>query len=80
MGLVDQVTTSNKLMDATFSVASEILKGSDVALEMTKQMTNQELISQIQQYSISAAENFAYLASTEDWKKRISEFMNTKRG
>ncbi len=78
MGLVNQITKKEVLLDEAYKVAVDILKGSDTALAMTKRMTNQDLLSQIQQYSVSAAENFAYLAFTEDWKQRISAFMSNK--
>ncbi len=75
IGLVNAITSRESLMDEAKRIAEEILKGSDLALEMTKQMTNQELLSQLQQYSVSAAENFAYLAFTDEWQKRIRDFM-----
>jgi len=78
MGLVNQITHPEALLDEAYKVAEEILRGSDTALAMTKHLTNQELLSQIQQYSVSAVENFAYLAFTDDWKQRISTFMNSK--
>ena len=78
IGLVNEAVAAEQLLPRAYAVAEEILKGSDLALEMTKQMTNRELLVQMEQYSVSAAENFAYLAFTEDWKNRIRAFMNTK--
>jgi len=75
VGLVNKITSRETLMDEAKNIAAEILKGSDLALEMTKQVTNQELLSQLQQYSVSAAENFAYLAFTDEWQTRMRNFL-----
>ncbi len=76
IGLVNESVPAEQLLPRAFAIAAEILKGSDLALEMTKQMINRELLSQMEQYSVSAAENFAYLAFTEDWKQRIRSFIS----
>ena len=76
IGLVNETAPAEQLLPRAFAIAGEILKGSDLALEMTKQMINRELLSQMEQYSVSAAENFAYLAFTEDWKQRIRSFIS----
>jgi len=78
IGLVNEITSNEKLIPRAFEIAEEILKGSDLALEMTKQITNQDLLIQMEKYSVSAAENFAYLAFTDDWKNRIQTFMKKK--
>ncbi len=75
MGLVNETLPAEQLLPRAYAIAEEILKGSDLALEMTKQMTNQSLLVQMEKYSISAGENFAYLAFTEDWKNRIRSFI-----
>ena len=80
LGLVNKVVQAEDLTDTALSVAHEILRGSDQALMLTKQMTNQELLQQMQAYSVSAAENFAYLAFTRDWKQRIQSFLKQKAG
>lgn len=76
IGLVNEVLSREKLLPRAFEIAEEILKGSDLALEMTKQITNRDLLIQMEKYSVSAAENFAYLAFTDDWKQRIRTFIN----
>ncbi len=76
IGLVNEITSNEKLIPRAFEIAEEILKGSDLALEMTKRLTNQDLLVQMEKYSVSAAENFAYLAFTDDWKNRIQAFMD----
>jgi enoyl-CoA hydratase len=78
-GLVNEVVSKDSLLTRAYEIAKEILKGSDLALEMTKQLTNQELLVQMEQYSLSAAENFAYLAFTEEWKQRIQAFMKKQK-
>jgi len=79
MGLVNEALPAEQLLQRAYAIAEEILKGSDLALEMTKQMTNQALLVQMQQYSLSTAENFAYLAFTDDWKTRIRNFMKSRQ-
>ncbi|MGD9898876.1 MAG: enoyl-CoA hydratase/isomerase family protein [Calditrichaceae bacterium] len=79
MGLVDILTTPDQLLEKSVQTAEDILKGSDLALEMTKRVTNQQLLVDIEKYSVSAAENFAYLASTKEWKTRMKEFFDNKK-
>jgi enoyl-CoA hydratase/carnithine racemase len=55
--------------------SANILKNSDTAIKMTKRITNQQLIVEIEKYNLTGAENFAYLAATEEWQKRIRDFL-----
>ena len=80
IGLVNEILPKSGLLTRAYEIAGEILKGSDLALEMTKQVTNQDLLVQMEKYSVSAAENFAYLAFTDDWKNRIQAFMENSSG
>lgn len=78
MGLVNHITSEKDLMPKAYEIAAEILKAPDLALSMSKQIINQELLVQLQQYSVSAAENFAYLAVTDEWKNRMRNFKQNK--
>jgi len=55
--------------------SASILKNSDTAIKMTKRITNQQLIVEIEKYNLTGAENFAYLAATKEWQKRIRDFI-----
>ncbi len=79
IGLVHFIVSRDNLMAEAKNITADILKGSDTALEMTKLMVNQELLSQMQQYSATAAENFAYLAFTDEWRNRIRAFLNNNK-
>ncbi len=78
IGLVNEIVPWENLLSRSREIADEILKGSDLALEMTKKMTNQELLVKIEQYSLTAAENFAFLAFSDEWKTRILNFISGK--
>ena len=81
IGLVNEIVPKNQLMDRAFEIAESMLSGSNQALEMTKQLVNQELLVQIKQYALASSENFAYLAFSREWKERIRTFLeNTNSG
>jgi len=69
--LVNFVTGAGQILNKARELAAEILKGTDLALEFTKQVVNQPLLKEIQSSKLHAAENFAWLAMTRDWKERM---------
>ncbi len=75
MGLVNKVCDKENLLDEAFNYAYNILKGSDEALRLTKEMTNQQLTVETTQYTVNFAESFAYLAFSDDWQNRINSFL-----
>jgi len=79
IGLVQSVVAPEKLLEKSQSVLDEILLGGDDALYATKLILNQKLRAEIQQYAALSPDNFAYLSATDDWKQRISEFVNKKK-
>ncbi len=78
IGLVNEIEPKEQLMQRALQIAEEVLNASDQALMMTKQLVNQELLVQIQQYALASSENFAYLAFTKDWQNRIRSFLKNK--
>lgn len=78
LGLVNEVWPAEKLLERAFEIARSVLNASDQALMMTKQLVNQELLVQIQQYALASSENFAYLAFTKEWQERIKAFLENK--
>ncbi len=78
MGLVNEVWPREKIFNRALEIGEAVLSASDEALMMTKQLVNQELLVQIQQYALASAENFAYLAFTDEWQQRIGDFLKGK--
>jgi len=74
MGLVNQVVTPNSLMDTALQVARQMLEGTDTALSYTKRTINNLLSQNIESQKLYAADNFAYLSQTSEWKERIMNF------
>ncbi len=72
-GLVNALAEDSQVLPKALELAAEILKGTDLALEFTKQVVNQTLIKEIQASKLHAAENFAWLAMTSDWKERMQK-------
>lgn len=72
--LINRLVSAQELEICVEESVEQILRGSDLALEMTRRITNQQLIVDIEQFNLTAAEHFAYLATTKEWKKRISSF------
>lgn len=75
LGLVEQVVPFEALDTTGLAIAEEMLKGADEALSMSKQMINATLIRDIENFSLTAADNFAYLSQTREWKSRMAAFL-----
>lgn len=73
--LVNRLINASEKEKELKQETNNILKNSDTALKMTKRITNQQLIVEIEKYNLTGSENFAYLAATEEWQKRISRFI-----
>ena len=76
--LVNRLIKSEDIEEVLTIETGQILKSSDTALQMTRRITNQQLLVEIEKYNLTGAENFAFLASTEEWQKRISGFFKGK--
>lgn len=72
--LVNRLINSSEKEKVIEHESKNILKNSDTAIKMMRRITNQQLIVEIEKYNLTGAENFAYLAATEEWQKRISQF------
>ncbi len=75
IGLVNKVVSKEHLLTETMNYANDILSGSDEALRLTKELTNQQLLVEISQYTLNFQESFAYLAYTDEWQNRIKKFL-----
>lgn len=73
LGLGEFLEDSDKLMDRGMEIAEEILKGSDFALSMQKDIANALWKNIVGLMTYQSAENFAFLTTTPDWKQRIEE-------
>jgi len=74
MGLVQQVVKPNHLMEEAYKLAETIIEGSIDAVFYTKKTLNSLLAENIESRKLYAANNFAYLSQTQEWKKRIQSF------
>jgi len=72
--LVNRLVNSKTKDTIIDNESNNILKNSDTAIKMTRRITNQQLIVEIEKYNLTGSENFAYLAATEEWQKRIAQF------
>lgn len=78
-GLVHYVVKDRKALFAKADeIAEQILQGAPRALSMTKAAVNHHVNERIRRSSLYSPDNFAYLASTDDWNRRISAFLNRK--
>lgn len=76
--LVNRLIKSAEVDQVVDHETEQILKSSDTALQMTRRITNQQLLVEIEKYNLTGAENFAFLASTKEWQKRIAGFFKAK--
>jgi len=74
IGLVNKIVPLNNLMEEAYSVAQTIIEGSNEAMFYTKKTLNSLLTTDIESQKLYAADNFAYLSQTKEWKKRINNF------
>jgi enoyl-CoA hydratase/carnithine racemase len=76
--LVNRLIKTSEIDRILEHETAQILKSSDTALQMTRRITNQQLLVEIEKYNLTGAENFAFLASTKEWQKRIADFFRAK--
>jgi len=74
MGLVHQIVKPENLMKEAYQLAETIIEGSIDAIFYTKKTLNSLLAENIESRKLYAANNFAYLSQTQEWKKRIQSF------
>ncbi len=78
MGLINQIVKAPDLMKETYKLAENIIEGSTDAISYTKKTLNSLLSVHIQSQKLYAADNFAYLSQTKEWKNRIGAFGKKK--
>lgn len=74
IGLVNKVVKKEELMKEAFAIAEQMLESSDMALFYTKKTINSLLSVDIESQKLYAADNFAFLSQTKEWKNRINNF------
>ncbi len=77
--LVNRLIKSTEIENCLNKEVADILKSSGTSLQMTRRITNQQLLVEIEKYNLTGAENFAFLASTEEWQTRIASFFNKNK-
>lgn len=79
LGMVNRVFPKETIWEETFKLANTILEGNDIALFYTKRTINHTLLKEVEAQKLYAADNFAFLSQTKEWKKRIQNFTNKKK-
>jgi enoyl-CoA hydratase len=74
LGLINKVVKKEDLMKEAFVIAEQIMESTDMALLYTKKTINSLLATNIQSQKLYAADNFAFLSQTKEWKERINNF------
>ena len=78
LNLVNKVVPQEDVMAESIKVAEMMLEGTDMALFYTKRTLNTMLAKDIETQKLYAADNFAFLSQTEEWKERILNFGKKK--
>lgn len=78
INLVNTVVPHKQVIDESIKVAKLMLEGSDMALFYTKKTINSLLARELESKSLYAADNFAFLSQTKEWKERITNFGKKK--
>ncbi len=79
MGLVDYVVNRENLDSFLMELAGKIMEGSSEALQLTKRTVNFSHQILLEQAKLYAADNFAYLSQTPEWKSRMKNFIQNKK-
>lgn len=74
MNLVNKVVPHDKVMEESIKVAETMLEGTDMALFYSKKTLNSLLSKDIEAQKLYAADNFAFLSQTAEWKERMMNF------
>jgi len=74
LNLVNKVVAHKDVLKESIKVAEMMLEGSDMALFYTKKTINSLLSKDIESQKLYAADNFAFLSQTQEWKQRINNF------
>ncbi len=74
IGLVNRIVPLNSIIDEAYKIAETIIEGSNEAMFYTKKTLNSMLATDIESQKLYAADNFAYLSQTKEWKQRINNF------
>lgn len=74
LGLVNKIVKKEDLMKEALLVAEQMLEATDNALVYTKNTINNLLAIDIESQKLYAADNFAFLSQTKEWKDRINNF------
>ncbi len=78
-GLVNYIYPPQEIKEQTLLLSEKILEGGHLALNYTKRTVNYSLQKEIESAKIYAADNFAFLSQTVEWKKRINAFAQRKK-
>lgn len=78
IGLVNKVVAHEDVIEEAVKVAKMMLQGSDMALFYTKRTLNSILSKEIEAQKLYAADNFAFLSQTKEWKERMANFGKNK--
>ncbi len=79
MGLVSYVAPGKELMELANQIALQIMEAPSMALDYTKKTVGYFTRLEIEAAKLYAADNFAFLSQTEDWKERMNAFANRNK-
>lgn len=81
IGLIDMISTADRLLDDCKELARKIMKNSQIAVGYAKRLINQSYyISSFEEALALEREAFARCCESEEKKERIAEFLEKRRG
>ncbi len=78
LGLVNRLAGAGDAESILEETMAAMLASTDLALELTRRTVNQPLLSAIEKFNHTAAENFAFLSITDEWQKRMAAFVKKR--
>ncbi|NIP66534.1 hypothetical protein GWN63_00205, partial [Candidatus Bathyarchaeota archaeon] len=79
LGLLNRVVSPEKLESAVEEFANELMTKPPVALQLTKQLINSSIETDLTKGLVQEAQAFGVLASTEDFDEGVSAFIEKRK-
>ncbi len=79
IGLATASVSVDNLLEYAKKTAVQIMEAPTLALDYTKRTVSFGTRLEIEAAKLYAADNFAFLSQTAEWKKRMSDFANKKK-
>ncbi len=79
MGLVNYIAPAKETLEIAGQLARQIMEAPSLALDFTKKTVSFSARLEIEAVKLYAADNFAFLSQTKEWKERMQAFASRNK-